>query len=475
MDILLTHAYFLAEDAHERRIMKPYAPLGILYLASHLKARGFATGVYDATFGSLAEFGALVARERPAVVGIGVNLMTRRNALAMAREARAAGARVVLGGPEPINYAEEYLARGVDVVVAGEGELTLAELVPHLAAHGPAGMAHIAGIAFREDGAVVRTAARPAIADLDAQPFPDRGAIDLERYLATWRAHHGEASVSLITARGCPYTCTWCSHSVYGYSHRRRSPANVADELERIVADYRPDAVWYADDVFTINPKWLDAYARELAGRRLAVPFETITREDRLDDAVIRTLAAMGCRRLWVGAESGSQPILDAMKRKTDAARVRKVVRDLRAAGIATGMFVMLGYEGEEEGDLADTVAMLVDADPDTFLTTVSYPIKGTPYWEQVRDRLVAPAAWEESSDRDLVVAGRRSRRYYASATRWLVNEVALARARRSGAPWRRRLRAFLNARLGRLGMALRRGERERASGAAAGAAPGPA
>ncbi len=466
MDILLAHSYYLYEDPHERAVMKPYPPLGILYLSSHLKARGFDVKVFDTTFRQREEFAQVLAQERPPVVGIYATLMTRQNVLEMIRLCKAQGATVVLGGPEPANYAEEYLARGADVVVVGEGELTLEELLPHLARHGPRNMGHIKGIVYREeDGHIVRTPARPYIRDLDAQPFPDREAIDMAEYVRVWRQHHGRGSVSLITARGCPYTCTWCSHAVFGYSHRRRSPENVADELELIVETYRPDMVWYADDVFTIHRRWFFAYAEELKRRGLRVPFETISREDRLDEEVVRTLAEMGCFRLWVGSESGSQRVLDAMQRRTDAARVREMVRLLQRHGIEAGLFIMLGYEGETWEDIEATVAHLKAAPPDVFLTTVAYPIKGTPYYELVADRIIPLKPWDEGSDRDLTVAGRHSRRFYAFATRWMVGEVTAHRLRqRANGSWRdyaRAARALASAKIGRLGMWLTRHERE--------------
>ncbi|RMF27608.1 MAG: radical SAM protein [Chloroflexi bacterium] len=464
MDILLTHGYYLEEDPHERAVMKPYPPLGLLYLSSHLKARGFAVEVFDTTFRRPADFQRFVEQTRPPVVGIYVNLMTRRHVLAMIRRCQAVGSTVVLGGPEPANYAEAYLARGADVVVIGEGEQTLEELLPHLARRGPTGMQAIRGIVYREeDGRIVRTAPRPYLRDLDAQPFPDRAAVDLPAYLRVWREHHGMGSVSLITARGCPYTCAWCSHAVFGYSHRRRSPQNVADEVEQVLETYHPEMLWYADDVFTIHRRWFFAYAEELRRRKLRVPFETISREDRLDEEIIRTLAEMGCFRLWIGSESGSQRVLDAMQRRTDAARVREMVRLLRRYGIQAGLFVMLGYEGEEVQDIEATVEHLKAANPDLFLTTVAYPIKGTPYYEQVAERVIPLKPWEEGSDRDLTVAGRHSRRFYRFAIRWMVGEVTWHRLRHgAGRDYRRMLKALLNARIGRLGMWLTRHQRER-------------
>ena len=232
MDILLAHGYFLYDDPHELKVMKPYPPLGILYISSYLKKQGFAVGVFDSTFATLAEFQALIDRERPPVVGIYCNMMTKRNVLAMAAYAKQCGATVILGGPEPPYYAADYLAAGADIIVKGEGEVTLGELLPHLAQHGLDKLDSINGIAFRNsDGQVVETLPRPFIPDLSANPWPDREAIDLPRYMQVWKDHHGKSSVSVIQARGCPYTCRWCSHSVYGNSHRRRTPGDAADEV----------------------------------------------------------------------------------------------------------------------------------------------------------------------------------------------------------------------------------------------------
>ena len=455
MDILLTHGYYLYADAHEQQVMRPYPPLGVLYISSHLKAKGFAVGVFDSTFSSLEMFAQSVAQTRPSVVGIYANMLTRANALAMAQISKNCGAIVIVGGPDPANYSERYLEWGVDVVVIGEGELTLEELLPHLARHGLRNLTQIQGIVYREDdGRIVHTAPRPYIEDLSAQPFPDRAAIDIARYVDTWRTHHGQGAVSLITARGCPYHCNWCSHAVYGYSHRRRTAENVADEVAEVMETYRPDLLWYADDVFTIHYRWFNAYAAELKRRNIRIPFETISREDRLNEDVVSTLAEMGAYRIWVGAESGSQRILDAMQRQTDAARVSEVVHLLQRHGIQAGMFIMLSYEGEEISDLQETVDLLKRSNPDTFLTTVAYPIKGTLYYEKVADRVVPLKAWQQGSDRDQTVRGRHSHHFYQFATRWMVSEVGFHQQRHSPQPdYLRLAKAFANAQIGRLGM----------------------
>jgi radical SAM superfamily enzyme YgiQ (UPF0313 family) len=463
MDLLLAHAYFLAEDAEERRIMRPYPPLGILYLSAHLKARGFDVGVFDGTFQSLSDFSELLVAWRPRIVGVYVNMMTKRHALKMMTLARNAGATVVVGGPDPPYYAAEYLDAGAHVVVLGEGEATLEELVPALQQSGSRShhLAGIAGIAFRsDDGDLVRTPARALLPDLSAQPHPDRAAIDLDRYIVTWRNHHGYGPVSLITARGCPYTCTWCSRSVFGTSHRRRSVADVVDEVEEISDRYRPDRLWYADDVFGIHRGWTLEYAEELQARHLRLPFECISRAERIDEAVADAFADMGCWRVWIGSESGSQEVLDAMERRVNVERVREAVQRLRRRKIQVGLFIMLGFDGERREDLEATIEHLKQTSPDIFLTTVSYPIKGTPYYERVADRIVARQPWSERTDRDLVIRERPGRHYYDFARRWITGEVARHQH------WQERryaqaARAASAALVGRLGMTLTEGVRD--------------
>jgi anaerobic magnesium-protoporphyrin IX monomethyl ester cyclase len=435
MDLLLTHGYFLHEDPKELQIMKPYVPLGILYISSHLRAKGYAVEVFDATFSSRSELFALLRSSPPAVLGVYSNLMTRPNVLKILRVAKEAGWQTVVGGPEPGAYIDEYLEAGADVVVIGEGEITMQELLPALGGKrvGSAdlirALTDVKGIAFRsENGSVHRTASRPQIPDIDSQPWPDRERVDITRYVRTWREHHGMGSVSLITARGCPYHCRWCSHEVFGKTHRRRNPVSVVDELEWLLNRYHPDMAWLADDVFTIHHGWLYQYAAEMKRRGLQVPFECISRADRLNAQVMDTLAQLGCFRIWIGSESGSQRILDAMERGVTAEQVRSAVALAKSRGIKTGMFLMWGYEGEELEDIEATVEHVKRSNPDVFFTTVSYPIKGTPYFEDVSPRLVNLKSWAEGSDRDYRIRGRHSRRFYQYADQLLRSEVELDR-----------------------------------------------
>ena len=455
MDLLLAHGYFLDDDPKERRIMKPYPPLGLLHISAYLKSKGFGIDIFDSTFRTRQEFRNILETRRPPIVGLYCNLMTKLTVLEMISEAKAAGVTVVVGGPEPPHYAEQFLAHGADVVVIGEGEITLEDLLPAIHRHGVHDLANVQGIVYTaDDGTHIRTPERPYIQDLDALPLPDRAAIDMNLYLNAWQTHHGMRSISLITARGCPYRCAWCSHAVFGESHRRRAPALVADEVAHLVETYHPDMLWIADDVFTISHKWIYQYAEEMRQRGLRLPFECISRADRLNARVIETLAGLGCSRIWLGSESGSQRILDAMRRDVAAECIREMTRIAQQHGIQVGLFVMLGYEGEKIEDIEATVDHLKQAAPDTILTTVSYPIKGTPYYHEVESRLIDQLPWDVRTERDLSVNGRYSQRFYRFANRWIVHDVAFHRAWHSPhRDYAKLARAYINAKIGRWGM----------------------
>lgn len=433
LDLLLTHGYFLYEDPKEMQIMKPYAPLGILYLCSHLRRAGFDVEVFDTTFSSRAALFHHLRTETPSVLGIYVNLMTRSNAIEIIAVAKQAGWCVVVGGPEPGAYALQYLQSGADFVVFGEGEATLEELLTALRERAYATRAEwrakTAGVAYLDDdGTLHQNPPRAQIADLDAQPWPARTAIDLHRYVDTWRTHHQQGAVNLITARGCPYRCRWCSHQVYGQTHRRRSPIKVVDELEWLLTEYNPDIAWISDDVFTISHDWIRKYAAEMRRRGLRIPFECISRADRLNEEMLDLLAELGCFRVWIGSESGSQRLLDSMDRGVKVEQVQRVIEQTRARKIQSGMFLMWGYEGEELDDVEATIRHVSASQPDIFFTTVSYPIKGTPYYRQVESKLVQLAPWGKSSDREIKICGRHSRAFYAHADRLLREEVQLAK-----------------------------------------------
>ncbi len=441
--------------------MRPYPPLGLLSIAAWVEREAIEVDVFDTTFSS---FDALMERLRaaqPRFVGIYVTLMTRSNVLNLVAAIRATpvlvNTTIILGGPEVTFHADRLLEHGADVIVIGEGEITTTEVIETVLRGGD--LSDVAGVAFRrEDGSVIRTSPRPLLKQIDSLPMPKRDAIDLQRYLDVWRRHHGAGAVSISTMRGCPFTCRWCSRAVYGETYRRRSPTLVVDEMEMIRDRWNPELIWFVDDVFTINATWTEGFAGQIQERRVRMPYECITRADRLDERSADLLAESGACRVWIGAESGSQRILDAMDRRVTVEQVQRSIRLCRERGIETGTFIMLGYPGETEEDILMTIEHLKTASPDLFTVTTAYPITGTPFHDQVREELIEPASWEASSDRDLRYTRPYSDAYYRHALRRMVHEVELHKLARSG---RRLSRAAAihaaKATVGRVGMRVAR------------------
>jgi len=177
------------------------------------------------------------------------------------------------------------------------------------------GLEQVRGILFRKDGRAVRTPGRPSISNLDSLPWPDRDVLDMDEYFTAWKSHHGESSVSLITARGCPFHCAWCSSEVFGHTHRQRSPKDVVDEMLMLKSRYNPDIMWISDDVLTINKKWTLEFVKEVKSRGAQHPYECLSRVDLVDREILQGLRETGCFRIWYGAESGSQKVLDSMRK----------------------------------------------------------------------------------------------------------------------------------------------------------------
>lgn len=460
MKIFLTHAYYLNEDANELRILKPYVPLGILYISSYLKQHGFNVGLYDSTFKSFEDQKNKLIEAKPDVIAIYCNLMTKLNVLPLMKFIKSTSdfkkSKIVLGGPEPPFYSEEFLNAGADIIVEGEGEITMKELCEELSMP-EADLSKINGIIFKnEKGVIVKNPAREKVKDIDELPMPDRESINLNLYLDTWKNAHGYSSVSMNTMRGCPYTCRWCSHSVYGVSYRRRSPEKTVEEIKYITEKYNPDMFWFVDDVFTVSHKWLNHVCKLLKEQNITIKFECISRSDRLDEEVLKTLKDMGCFRLWIGAESGSQKVLELMDRRVDAVKTREIIKLTRSYGIEAGTFIMLGYPGEKKQDIYETVNHLKDSNPDIFLTTVAYPIKGTPFFHEVEERILTNLPWDKRTDRDLDFSGRYTKKFYRHANRYLVNEVNYHKMKLNGKSGIiEKSKTFLKARISRVMMSI--------------------
>lgn len=429
MSILFTHAYYLSDDLKEQKIMKPYPPLGLLYVSGFLNSKNIANDVFDSTFSNQKAQLDFILEKKPKVICIYTNLMTKIEVIRLIKIVKTEAfnfPKIVLGGPDVTYNVENYLKAGADFLVIGEGEETTFEL--YNAIINNENYQNINGIAFIENNQIIQTEARTKFKELDELPLPNREAISMKKYLETWKNNHGKSSITISTQRGCPYTCKWCSTAVYGQSYRRRPAHLVAQEMKMLKDKYNPDAIWFVDDVFTVSHKWLAEFHREVIKQNAIIPFECITRAERLNDDVLQLLKEMGCFKIWIGAESGSQKIIDAMDRRVDINHVKKMIQTTNSIGIETGTFVMVGYPGETIDDINKTIHYLKEANPTEYTITIAYPIKGTSLYNEIENKITVQPNWETSTDREIDFKRTYSRKYYKYAVRKVVNEVEYSR-----------------------------------------------
>ena len=455
-DVLLGQAYYLRFDPKLWEAQRPYAPLGTLYAASYLRERGHAAALFDAMLAdSVAEWSDAIARTRPRITAIYEDsfnylskmclLRMRQAALEMIDRSRQAGVPIVVSGSDATDHPEIYLRRGAAAVILGEGEITLADLVDRMLIAAP--IDDVPGIAFLDDTcAVRRTASRPFIKSLDELPFPAWDLVDTDRYRRIWQERHGFYSMNLATTRGCPYHCNWCAKPIYGQRYAMRSPKAVADEIAWLRQHFAPDHLWIVDDVFGLKPGWVEEFATLVAGQGAPLPFRCLMRADQVTADVARALAASGCTMLWMGAESGSQKILDAMEKGLRVDDIRVASRLLKSAGIEVGFFLQFGYPGETWDDIEATLELTRELEPADIGVSVSYPLPGTRFYERVQQELGPKQNWFDSSDLSMMYKATFAPEVYRRVHGLVHHEF---RARKSahaltgllGNPWRARPR----------------------------------
>ncbi|MGE3958919.1 MAG: radical SAM protein [Vicinamibacterales bacterium] len=409
VDVLVGQSYYLRFDPTLWDAQRPYAPLGALYAAAFVRAAGHSVALFDAMLAvSEHEWIEALDRERPAVAVLFEDsfnylskmclLRMRTAALTMIDAAHARGIPIVVAGSDATDHPGLYLTRGATAVLVGEGEVTLVEVVTRLR-RGDVDLAGIDGLIHMREGQLTRTPVRGIMRHLDAVPRPAWDLVDVDRYRAIWRARHGHFSMNLATTRGCPYHCNWCAKPIYGQRYTARTPADVADEIAWLRRTYAPDHLWITDDIFGLKPGWIQAFADEVVGRGAVTPFKCLMRADNVTPDVVTALARAGCATVWIGAESGSQRILDAMEKGTRVDQIDAAARWLHDAGIEVGFFLQFGYPGETRDDIALTLRMLRRCAPDDIGISVSYPLPGTAFHERVRAQLGPKQNWDDSAD----------------------------------------------------------------------------
>ena len=435
--VLFGQSYYLRFDPKLWQAMQPYPPLGTLYAAAYARARGYDVAFFDAMLAeSEQEWAAALDLHSPAFAIIYEDnfnylskmclLRMREAAFTMIEMAKARGCTVILCGADASDHAEDYLAHGADFVLLGEGEETLGELLDRLTGKTNTPFEQILGLAWTRPASFILhplaprspagssfTPPRPDIRNLDSLPFPAWDLVDIPRYQALWRERHGYYSMNLVTTRGCPYHCNWCAKPIWGQRYNSRSPENVVAEIKWLKEQYHPDHIWFADDIFGLKPGWIERFATLLREADALVPFKCLQRADLITEKVAAALAAAGCETVWVGAESGSQKILDAMEKGDKVDDIQRATLRLHAYNIQVGFFLQFGYPGEGWDDIQQTIQMVRECSPDDIGISVSYPLPGTKFFERVKLELGEKQNWVDSDDLAMLYHGPYPQEFY--------------------------------------------------------------
>jgi anaerobic magnesium-protoporphyrin IX monomethyl ester cyclase len=428
--VLLTNSYLYKLDAKQWRFKQPYPPLGALLAAAVVREAGFSVGFYDNNLQDDVDKIVPSFQNGPykyfVIYDDGFNYLTKM-CLTVMREASfrlaAIGKEnnciVIISSSDSTDHYEKYLFHGVDYVVRGEGEETLRELLQCL--ENGQNPLQVAGTAFRRDEQTVVTPPRAILKDLDKLPLPAWDLIDIEPYEKLWLKHHGYFSLNMATTRGCPFKCNWCAKPIYGNRYNSRSPEKVANEMEWLLSKFQPDHFWMCDDIFGLKPGWIQSFAEEVSKRGLRFKYKIQSRVDLLlQEDTITSLAQSGIDTVWVGAESGSQKILDAMDKGTTVEQIYEATRLLQTNNIKVGFFLQFGYPGETRSDIDATLKMVLDLMPDEIGISISYPLPGTKFYEKVKDQLTKKQNWSDSDDLAMMFESTFRNDYYKELHRYV-------------------------------------------------------
>jgi anaerobic magnesium-protoporphyrin IX monomethyl ester cyclase len=425
-DVLLTHSYHLYYDRKQTRKMQPYPPLGTLYAAGLLRRAGLSVAVFDTMLNDPEEgFQQVLQQHQPRVVVVfedNFNFLSkmcltrmREVAYHILETSQRAGATVLANGSDASDHVLDYLQKGFRAVLLGEAEWSLLEAVSQFLKSDAQAIEQVPGLAFlhKGTGELVRTPRRELMRDLDQLPFPSRDLIDTNQYRDAWKAAHGYFSLNIVASRGCPYRCNWCAKPIYGDSFSVRSAQSVAEEMRQLKHDLGAEHLWFADDIFGLRPKWVRELAAEVERLDAAVPFKMQSRVDLMTADNVRSLRRAGCAEVWMGVESGSQKILDAMDKGTRVEQIAKARENLRQQGIRACYFLQFGYPGETWQDIQNTIKLVRDTRPDDIGVSVSYPLPGTKFFDRVQAQLGDKTNWSDSEDMAMMFQGAYTNEFY--------------------------------------------------------------
>lgn len=435
-DVLLTHSYHLPYDRKQALKAQPYPPLGTLYAASLLRENGIPAAVFDTMLNDpIAGFEEALETHRPKIVAVYEDdfnfltkmCLTRMRAVAweMIDRARTLGARVVVHGSDATDHAAEYLARGAEFVLIGAAEKLLLDVTQALFHNGDAsGIPGVVSVRSSGDFSRASKSQSRRSGDLAGLSLPARDLIDIKQYRRAWLAAHGVFSLNMVASRGCPFQCNWCAKPIFGDSFYLRPADEVVREMQTLMHVYGADHIWFADDIFGLNRHWVQQFAAEVDRLRCAVPFKVQARADLLGPEAARALRRAGCAEVWMGVESGSQKILDAMDKGLLVEQVVSARRNLKQEGIRACYFLQLGYPGESWSDIRKTIELVRETEPDDIGVSFSYPLPNTKFYELVKQQLGSKRNWSDSDDLCVMFRGAYTDQFYRSIRDALHAEV---------------------------------------------------
>jgi anaerobic magnesium-protoporphyrin IX monomethyl ester cyclase len=423
-NILFTHSYFLRFDPKQLALGQPYPPLGTLYGAALLRENGYNVSLFDTMFCRRPEELNTALINNAAGIFVlyddGFNYLTkmcltnmREAAFRMCKLAKARGCTVIVSSSDSTDRYGEYLQEGADFVIIGEAEHTLLDLVNNIKA-GKNSCVEIPGLAFINNNQPYKTPVRPVLKDLDSLPLPAWDLIDIEPYRTSWLKNVGYFSLNMSTTRGCPFKCNWCAKPIYGSRYNSRSPQNVIQEIKLLKSLFNMDHIWFCDDIFGLKPGWVVEFASLIKQQNITIRFKIQSRADLLtDDFIVIALAASGCDNVWIGAESGSQKVLDAMDKGITVEQISAATHAMKSNGIKPSFFIQFGYPGEDKTDIAQTVKMINTLLPFEIGISVSYPLPGTVFYERVKADLHKKTNWTDSNEMALMFSNTFPPSYY--------------------------------------------------------------
>jgi anaerobic magnesium-protoporphyrin IX monomethyl ester cyclase len=429
--ILFSHSYFMRFDPKQWATGQPYPPIGTLYAASMMRQQSHEVSFLDTMFAYGPEEVILpLQKHNPdffVIYDDGFNYLTkmcltnmRESAFEMMKFARQKGCKVIVSSSDATDHFERYLEEGADFVILGEAEHTLTELVAAINA-GQRDFMSIPGLAFRQQDAVIKTVKRTVMKELDTLPFPAWDLVDIDMYRKTWLKHKGYFSLNMATTRGCPFKCNWCAKPIYGNRYNSRSPQNVVAELKMLKQQFNFDHIWFCDDIFGLKPGWVHEFANLVEKEQLQFKFKIQARADLLlEENYIRDLSRAGCENIWMGAESGSQKILDAMDKGTTVEQIFTATLLLKKNNIHPSFFIQFGYPGETKDDIARTIDMINRLLPYEIGISVSYPLPGTVFYERVKMELRDKTNWTDSDELALMFRNTYAPAFYKQLHRYV-------------------------------------------------------